>query len=341
MLSEKIINLRKSRGWSQEELAERLNVSRQSVSKWESGISNPDLDKIVAMSALFGVTTDYLLKDITAEEKEPIRDFVLEDEEEDGEGEGEVAQEEILPTREVTAAEAEEYLTAVKKAGPRIALGVLFCILSPVALILLCGLADFRLLMSEGIAAAIGIATLFVLVGGAVAIFILTGTPLSKYAYLENHLLVLPELTEKHLQEEYEENNKKDLAHITFGILMCIFGALLLVLVACLFPAFEELILACVAAMFAFAAIGVYIIVRTCYLRGAYQKLLQIEDYSLGNKKKTVRRTIMENIYWPIVLAIYLAISFLTHRWDITWIVWPVAAILSTPVEMMFKRKKK
>ena len=61
MLSEKIISLRKSRGWSQEELAERLDVSRQSVSKWESGVSNPELDKIVAMSTLFGVSTDYLL----------------------------------------------------------------------------------------------------------------------------------------------------------------------------------------------------------------------------------------------------------------------------------------
>ena len=84
MLSEKIINLRKSRGWSQEELAERLNVSRQSVSKWESGISNPDLDKIVAMSTLFGVTTDYLLKEVTDEEKsEPIRDFARDDDEDD------------------------------------------------------------------------------------------------------------------------------------------------------------------------------------------------------------------------------------------------------------------
>ena len=83
MLSEKIINLRKSRGWAQEELAEKLDVSRQSVSKWESGVSNPELDKIVAMSTLFGVSTDYLLKDVTTEEKEPIRDFVRD--EEDGE----------------------------------------------------------------------------------------------------------------------------------------------------------------------------------------------------------------------------------------------------------------
>lgn len=49
--------LRKKYGWSQEELAERLDISRQSVSKWESGASIPDLERIVSMSQLFGVTT--------------------------------------------------------------------------------------------------------------------------------------------------------------------------------------------------------------------------------------------------------------------------------------------
>ena len=63
ILSEKIMMLRKKSGWSQEDLAERLDISRQSVSKWESGASIPDLERIVNMSQLFGVTTDYLLKD--------------------------------------------------------------------------------------------------------------------------------------------------------------------------------------------------------------------------------------------------------------------------------------
>ncbi|MBY0758071.1 helix-turn-helix domain-containing protein [Sellimonas caecigallum] len=61
-LSEKIQSLRKKKGMSQEALAEKLNVSRQAVSKWELGVSVPDVDKIVLMSDLFGVTTDYLLK---------------------------------------------------------------------------------------------------------------------------------------------------------------------------------------------------------------------------------------------------------------------------------------
>lgn len=60
--SEKILTLRKAKDLTQEELAEKLNVSRQSVSKWESAQAVPELDKIVAMSAVFDVTTDYLLK---------------------------------------------------------------------------------------------------------------------------------------------------------------------------------------------------------------------------------------------------------------------------------------
>ena len=58
----RIREMRKAAGMSQEQLAEKLNVSRQSVTKWESGQSVPELDKIVALSVIFGVTTDSLLK---------------------------------------------------------------------------------------------------------------------------------------------------------------------------------------------------------------------------------------------------------------------------------------
>lgn len=63
IFADKLISLRKRAGWSQEELANQLDVTRQSVSKWEGAQSIPDLDKIVQLSRLFGVTTDYLLKD--------------------------------------------------------------------------------------------------------------------------------------------------------------------------------------------------------------------------------------------------------------------------------------
>ena len=63
ILADKILSLRKNNGWSQEELAEKMNVSRQSVSKWESAAAIPDINRILELAKLFGVTTDYLLKD--------------------------------------------------------------------------------------------------------------------------------------------------------------------------------------------------------------------------------------------------------------------------------------
>ena len=341
MLSEKIINLRKSRGWSQEELAERLDVSRQSVSKWESGISNPELDKIVAMSTLFGVSTDYLLKDISHSEDDSAK--VSADVDADGEEAEvkEIIEEEQLPTREISAVEADEYLSAVKKAGPRIAFGVLLCILSPVTLILLGGFADMGMLMGENIAAACGLLMLFVFVGAAIAIFIPTGMSLSKYEYLEKNIVVLPEALDKTLRQDYEMNNKKELLRITAGILFCIFGALQLILAGCLFPEHTTLLVASVGLLFVFAAIGVYIIVRTCYLRGAYQKLLQVEEYTERHKTNAARFELIADVYWMIVLALYLGISFLTHRWDITWIIWPIGGVLSGAVSMLLGKKRK
>ena len=67
-LHEKIYALRKKEGLSQEALAEKLGVSRQSVSKWETGEATPEVSKLLAISKLFGVTTDYLLNDELEEE---------------------------------------------------------------------------------------------------------------------------------------------------------------------------------------------------------------------------------------------------------------------------------
>ena len=63
IFADKLILLRKKAGWSQEELADQMNVTRQSVSKWEGAQSVPDLEKMIRLSKLFGVSTDYLLKD--------------------------------------------------------------------------------------------------------------------------------------------------------------------------------------------------------------------------------------------------------------------------------------
>ena len=100
--SEKVTSLRKQAGWSQEELAQRLDVSRQAVSKWESGQAMPDLDRVVRMSEMFGVSTDSLLKD-TPEPDRSVHEAA----------------------RAVTMEEAEAFLSLKETMADRIAWAVL------------------------------------------------------------------------------------------------------------------------------------------------------------------------------------------------------------------------
>ncbi len=74
---EKLLTLRKANNLTQEQLAEKLEVSRQSVSKWESGQASPELEKIVTLSAIFNVTTDYLLKSSEIDDL-PVKTVMLE-----------------------------------------------------------------------------------------------------------------------------------------------------------------------------------------------------------------------------------------------------------------------
>lgn len=129
ILADKIIDLRKKNGWSQEELASQLGVSRQSVSKWESSQSIPDLDRILKMSDIFGVSTDYLLKD----DAEPIDDAAPT---------VDAPQASDETARLITMEDAYHYMSMVQMAAPRIARGVMLCIFSPIVLFLLGGLSD-------------------------------------------------------------------------------------------------------------------------------------------------------------------------------------------------------
>ncbi|MBR5896849.1 MAG: helix-turn-helix transcriptional regulator, partial [Lachnospiraceae bacterium] len=145
ILADKIINERKRCGWSQEELAEKLSVSRQSVSKWEGAQAVPDLQKILKMAELFNVTTDYLLRDEI--EGTPVENTgYTEDKDYD--------------IRKVSMEEANEYLDTVKALAPKLALGVLLCVVSPILLIMLAGFSEYGY-MPENVAVAIGLGALF------------------------------------------------------------------------------------------------------------------------------------------------------------------------------------
>ena len=154
ILADKIIRLRKKNGWSQEELADKMNVSRQAVSKWEAAQTTPDLEKILQLGNLFGVTTDYLLKDELVDEE-----FV--------EGVDET------PIHKISLAEANDYLEQRKNASVQIAIATLLCIISPILIFLLLAFSECTSIpITENLAVGIGMVALFSLVTIAVAMYL-------------------------------------------------------------------------------------------------------------------------------------------------------------------------
>ena len=205
ILADKIIEQRKKNGWSQEELAEKMDVSRQSISKWESAQSVPDMGRIVLLSQLFGVSTDYLLKDeLEQPELTPVAesDFDL---------------------RTVSMEEASAFLRMREENAPRIALGVMLCILSPILIILLGGAQESgRIALSEAQAMGLALAVLFVLVGCAVALFVTCGLRSSRFEYLEKEPIDTLYGVDGMVKERRERFHPSFALQLTLGIVLCV-----------------------------------------------------------------------------------------------------------------------
>ena len=163
--------LRKENNLTQEELADMLGVSRQSVSKWEGAQSIPDLQKILKMAEIFNVSTDYLLKD-ELEPENPVAIY----KEETGLA---------SPLRRLSLEDASEYIDLRKKYMPKIALGCFLCITCPVVLIFLAGLSDSNSIISENAATAIGLLWLFIQLACALYIFLTNSGKMKKFSFLE------------------------------------------------------------------------------------------------------------------------------------------------------------
>ncbi len=315
ILADKIIQLRKKSGWSQEELAAQMGVSRQSVSKWESGQSIPDLDKILKLSALFNVSTDFLLKDELSDAPVAV----------------DQAPEADAAVRTVSMEEADAFLTLQAQAAPKIALGVSLCILSPMLLIYLGALSDVEggYRVSEAVAMAVGLPVLLLVVVGAVALFLRYGRPLERYDYLDKEAIELAYGVEGVVRKRHGAMAKRHTMRLIVGTALCILAAVPLFVSA----VFEEqgALMGPVyglLATLAMVAIGVYLLVETCTLNGGYQRLLEEGDYTRAKKEESKRNGPLLMIFWGVTTGIYLFWSFWTDDWERTWLVWPVAGVL-------------
>ena len=332
ILAEKIINERKKNGWSQEELADKLGVSRQSVSKWEGAQSVPDLQRILDMSRIFGVSTDYLLKDdigdvIPAERVDPDTSL-----------------------RKVTMEESNTYLDTVKVNSKKIALGCTLCINCAVPLLLLQAAYKAELFgISEGAAGAIGTILLLLIVAVSLVFFIPAGMALSKWDWLEKRSFETEYGVDGAVRSKAEKFEPRFIRTITLGVVTILTGVIILVgtsfmaehneaeamirepldgyIVGYRDGSNEAMILAAAALLLFLISAGVHAIIRAGMTKDSYNKILQEGDYSKAKKENKIMNAIAP-AYWLLVTAGYLAWSFTSRNWGFTWIVWPIAGII-------------
>lgn len=329
ILADKIIMLRKKNGWSQEELAQKLDVTRQSVSKWEGAQSIPDLNKILAMSRIFGVTTDYLLKDELEEEE--FSDFAG-------------SYESSTPMRRVSMEEASEFLRVRKRAAGKIAAAVSLCILSPVCLILLAAASETGYFpVSETMAAGTGVVILLVMVAAAVGTFLFYGIKAEDYKYLEREVFETEYGVDGMVRDRKETYRSTYTRYNVIGVCCCILAAVPLFAQLAIFGEAENdfAYVVSIAALLVLVAVGVWFFVSSGVVWGSLQRLLQEGDYTPEKKRHEAAFEPIGSVYWMVVTAIYLAVSFTSAKWGSTWIIWPVAGVLYAAVSAVYRIYRK
>ena len=314
ILADKIIQLRKKNGWSQEELAAQLNVSRQAVSKWESAQAAPDLNKILAMSQLFGVTTDYLLKD-------------------DLEAEEYTADGGAPALRRVTLAEAGEFLSWRDKASKIIAGALLLCILGVIALLAI-GASAGPLGLSEEAAGGLGVGALLLFIAAAVLIFVYCGHRNEPYEFLEKEDFDTEYGVDGLAQKKRQDGQKAWSLQTGAGLAMCVLSPIPLVMSALLAHTdTARMLLTCLTLLLAGG--GAALIVLSGVRRAAVDKLLRQGDYSPEAKRVGSVTGPVSVIYWLLVTAAFLGWSFLGNGWNVSWVIWPIAGVLFAAVRVV------
>ena len=315
ILADKIIRLRKKNGWSQEELANKMNVSRQAVSKWEAAQTTPDLEKILQLGNLFGVTTDYLLKDELVDEE-----FVEGVEE--------------TPIRKISLAEANDYLEQRKNASVQIAIATLLCIISPILIFLLLAFSECTSIpITENLAVGIGMVALFSLVTIAVVIYIRVGFKNAPYEFLEKEPFETEYGVTGLAREKQKTYRNTYIKYNIFGTCACILSPVPLICAALSGKGLLVMIMLCVTLLT--VAIGVMFFIVAGVRWASMQKLLKEGEFSEKGKQKNKIIEAIGTVYWLLATAIYLGWSFLTSNWHITWVIWPIAGVLFAVVELV------
>lgn len=364
LLSEKIMSLRKRNGWSQEELAQQLGVSRQSVSKWESMASMPDIQKIMAMSELFGVSTDYLLKDELEELPATAiaADYVASSvqggssdpaagstvgsttDSTDGGTVGESSTDNastsktVAPKLSVSLDTATEYLDAIARTSRPTAGAITLFILGPALLVSLATYSEDALYfdpmhISPDAMGIAGICIMMLFIAAGVGLLILQDMKLAKFKQLKEASLELQYGVEAAVRRRAESTESLRYVQQAAGVCLTILSAIPFLIASYYGTGLTFALGFFVAAIL--VSLGVYLLVYSGILRDGYRVLLQEGDFSHDEKsnKRDSRSAALKykpiaRAYFGAITLLYVGYSFITKDWKSSWIIWPVSALL-------------
>ncbi|MBQ8626471.1 MAG: helix-turn-helix transcriptional regulator [Agathobacter sp.] len=315
ILADKIIQLRKKCGWSQEELAEKMGVSRQAVCKWEGAQSVPDLGKILMLSQLFNVSTDYLLKDDIEDSQSEL---LTEDSSEQAEGK----------VRYVSMEEANAFLKVKAETTGKIAAGVFLCIFSPVTLMLLAGAGENNLIpIKEDVAGALGMIILFFMIAVAVAMFIYCGIKTSPYEYLEKEIIETQYGVTGMVKERQKQFRDTYIWCNIIGVLCCLLAVIPLFVVELISTSdFAGIVAVCTTLLL--VGTGVVFLIKGGIPWESMNKLLQEGDFTVEEKRKNSIVGPITTVYWLIATAIFVGYGLWSNTWGFAGMFWAVAGIL-------------
>ena len=355
LLSEKIMSLRKRNGWSQEELAQQLGVSRQSVSKWEPMASMPDIQKIMAMSELFGVSTDYLLKDeleelpataITADyavssvqggSSDPAADSIT-DSTADGGSTGGSTSKTVAPKLSVSLDTATEYLDAIARTSRPTAGAITLFILGPALLVSLATYSEDALYfdpmhISPDAMGIAGICIMMLFIAAGVGLLILQDMKLAKFKQLKEASLELQYGVEAAVRRRAESTESLRYVQQAAGVCLTILSAIPFLIASYYGTGLTFALGFFVAAIL--VSLGVYLLVYSGILRDGYRVLLQEGDFShdeksnkRDSKSAALKYRPIARAYFGTITLLYVGYSFITKDWKSSWIIWPVSALL-------------
>jgi len=291
----KLQGLRKEKGLSQEALAEMLNVSRQAVSKWETGEGYPEMEKLLLISDLFQISLDYLMKDSVDESFEDSK----------------------TDKRFINHSRIEEYIKFKKSFALRIAFAVACIILS----------VNLVLLFSETKHDYMGIVSMLIVIAFAVALIIVTELSNAQYNKLEKRNIYMSFNDLQELQNQYVKFKSKFGIAIAAGVCLIIVSVAMVVFISEMVG--EDSILGMVQLILCIA-ISVFMFIVVGIEDSMYRFLVQNDDFIDERKQKNFS---LYAITMPLTTMIYLAIGFIKSWWHPGWLLFPTAAIITWTIE--------